>query len=273
MKKILLLATAIALILISCKDTAPEEITFLGIATPFYRVQTTFKGKVKSMKVRTYWAKEVDGKIEKGDIISRVERDSLNYMSDWNLELDENGLPTRLEYIMYDGKINHWEALIDDKKIVKNSFFRNGEPINYNKFIYDEAGLFTEGKYYRSGIDTLLTHSNLTYLENGNLDRVYGYNYLDKMYAKDEFIWKNEDQVSEYRRYNGDDELVYTMKMEYDEDGDFVSMTFDYPGVRHTKYEYKDIKYDEMGNMVSGVAYKNDTLFSITDYLIEYYQE
>ena len=273
MKKILLLATAIALILISCKDTAPEETTLLGIATPFYRGQSLYKGKLKSMKVRTYWAKEVDGKIEKGDIISRVERDSLNYMSDWNLELDENGLPTRLEYIMYDGKINHWENLIEDKKIVKRIFFRNGEPINDIKPRHDETGLITESKNYRSGIDTLLGHSNWTYHENGNLDRVYYYNYLDKMYATDEFIWKNEDQVSEYRRYNGDDELVYTMKMEYDEDGDFVSMTFDYPGVRHTKYEYKDIKYDEMGNMVSGVAYKNDSLFSITDYLIEYYQE
>ena len=63
------------------------------------------------------------------------------------------------------------------------------------------------------------------------------------------------------------------MKVEYDENDYFISATYDYPGLRHTKYELKDIKLDDMGNMVSGVAFKNDTLFNIFDYLIEYYEE
>lgn len=270
MNKLLLLFAAIALIFVSCKDTAPKETTVLGIYTPFYRSPVTYKGKVESIKMRTYWAIEKDGKIEKGDIITRVERDSLNYMSDFNLYLDKNGLPTGIEYISYDGEINYWESLIEDKKIVKRSYYLHGEPFRYLNIIYDETGLNTERKNYRAGVDTLLTHSNLTYLENGNLDKVYYYNYLDEMYAKDEFIWKNEDLVSQFNRYDGNDELVYSMKVEYDENGRFISSTFDYPGVRHTKYEFKDIKLDDLGNWVSGVAYKNDTLFSITDYIIEY---
>lgn len=273
MKKLLLLSAAIALILVSCKDSPPQEKTVLSNHTPFYRSPLVLNGKVKSFKMRTYWAKEEDGKVIKGDIITRVERDSLNYMNDFNLELNEDGLITRSEYITYNGEINHYEFEIMDGRIIGGKYFVRGENRTYFKDEYDDSGKLVKISAYRNGADTLIRTSDFTYLENGNRNEVYYYNYKGELTRKDKFIWKDPDRISEFQRYNGKDELVYSMKIEYDESGKFISSTFDFPDVRHTKYDFRDKEFDETGNIVSAISYKDDTLFCIQDRLIEYYQE
>ena len=257
----------------SCKESAPPDKTVLAEFTPMYRSPMILNGKVKSFKWRTYWAKEKDGKIIKGDIITRLERDSLSFASDFNLELNEDGLTTKWEWITYNGEINYNEPEIVDGKIIGGTNFINGTFRNYYKREYDDSGRVLKGHVYRYGVDTLIRTVDFIYLENGSLDEVINNNYKGEITGKSKFMWKDQDHVSEHQRLNGNGELVSSMKPEYDESGNFISVTYDYPNVRLTKYDSKDQEFDDMGNMISAVCYKNDTLFCIQDFLIEYYSE
>lgn len=273
MRNILLLATAIALIIISCKEPPPENKTILADFTPMYRSPMVLNGKVKSFKTQTYWAKEVDGKIEKGDIITRTERDSLGYMSDFNIYLNEGGVPNKVEFIMKDGMKNHSELEIENNMIIGSKWFVNGTQRNYTKNEYDDSGNFIKQYGYRFGADTLLGVMTTNYFENGNPDIRTNFNYKNEITGTRKFIWKKKDYISEFQSFNREGDLIYSMKVEYDENDHFISAVYDYPGVRLTKYELKEINLDDMGNVISGVSYKNDVLFGITEYFIEYYQE
>lgn len=273
MKKLILLSAVIALIFVSCKESIPEETTVLSDFTPFYRMPMVLKGKVKSLKSRTYWAEEHDGKIVKGEIITRLERDSLNYMSDFNIKINIDGIPTRIEYISYDGKINHTELDVTDGKIVGGKSFTDGKQSTYFSEEYDDSGRLIEGFSYRYGADTLISRMEASFNENGQKDEWVYYNNKNELTRKHKFIWKDANLIDQHNVYNADGSLSYTMKLEYDEDGNWKTASFEYPDEDIHYFEIKDIKFDDMGNMVSVVSYKNDTLFAINDYLIEYYQE
>lgn len=273
MKKCMFLIMAFLMLLSSCKESVPEEKTVIGPFTPFYRAPLVLNGSVKSIKVRTYWAVEKDGQIVKGDIITRTERDSLRYMNDFNLFIIEDGLPERLEWIVKDGKINHRDSEIEDNKVIGAKWYVNGEQRMYYKDEYDDSGYFIKESTYRFGVDTLLSILTSSNLENGNPDEWIYFNNKNEITGTRKFIWKKKDYISEFLSYNKEGDLNNSMKVEYDETDHWHSVVYDYPGVRLTKYDFKDHKLDEKGNLISGVSYKDDTLFNITEYIIEYYQE
>lgn len=271
MKQILLIITVIMMVITSCKESEPENRTTLFDFTPYYQAPLYLNGQVKSIQYRTYWAKEVDGKIEKGEIITRTERDSLNLRSDFNLIFNEAGIVTKTEYITYDGQINYRDLEIQDNRIVKATWNYYGEPINYITLIYDDLGNNIERYQYRIDVDTLMNKSNATFYENGNKKEVLLYNFNDELIGKREYIWNDSDLVTEYLTYNPSGELSSQMKPSYNENNIFFSVVYDSPDRGKRKYELKEMVFDDMGNLVSSIAYKNDKLFSVNEMHIEYY--
>jgi hypothetical protein len=271
MKRLLFILTAFVLIMVSCKEKEQEEKTFLSYNTPFYRNPFEFNGKLKSFKTRSYWPKEVDGKIVKGEIVTRHERDSLNTMSDFNLEFNEEGVTTVWEFISYNNEINHYELELVDGRIMSGRWFVRGKDQSYFTCEYDEIGRLINEKYFRTGADTLIRISEFTYLEDEKFDIVKNLNPNGEVQTWDKFLYDGLGRVSEYQHYNSNDEIIYTSKVEYDDAGHFNAIIYDYPEKRHNRYEYRDLAFDDKGNIISGLIYEDDILFGVFEFIIEYY--
>ena len=271
MKQILLFIAAIMMIVSSCKEPPPTKTTTLADFTPYNRSPMILKGQVKSLTWRTYWAKEVDGKIEKGEIITRSERDSLNLMSDWNLLINEDGHLTKTEYISYDGQINYWDFEILDNKLVKAIWNYLGESRVYWTFSYDDNGKLIERSRYRIGVDTLLNKQIATYYENGFRKEILNFNFKEQLTGKQIWKWNDSGQSTEYLTYDASDKLTSTMEVGYDENGNLTNMVFDSPDRGVRTFEFRDLILDDMGNFTSCVSYRDDKLFSVSKLNIEYY--
>jgi|GEM_PF-3116142 len=273
MKRLLLILTSLVLVVVSCKEKEKEEKTLLSYHTPFYRNPMEFNGKLKSFKVRSYWPKEVDGNIVKGEIITRLERDSMNLMSDFNLAFNEDGVTTGLEYITYNNEINHYELDLADGRITSGRWFVRGDKRQYFTCGYDENGRLINEKYFRTGADTLMRITEFTYLEDKKFDIVKYLNPKGGVQTWDKFLYDDLGRVSEFQNYNSNDEIIYTSKLEYDDAGYLNAIIYDYPEGRHVRFEYGDLVFDDKGNMISGLSYKDDILFGVFEFIIEYYDQ
>jgi antitoxin component YwqK of YwqJK toxin-antitoxin module len=271
MKKIILICTLIVVVACSCNEKQPARSTLISDFTNFNQAPLKFNGQVKSLKMLTYWAKEADGNYIKGDIITRAERDSLGIASDNTIFFNEDGIVTRSEFARDEGKINYWETGIEDNRIVKATWYANGDPLYYWKDAYNEKGLNIENIRYRIGVDTLLNKIERTYYDNGNLKEIINYNSKGLEGNKTIVTWDDSGKVTERVTTSPTGETIRVMKIEYDETGMFSKWIYEFPtrDEVHT-YVYKNIKRDTKGNPVY-MVFSGDKLLGISEIIIEYY--
>jgi len=271
MKKCIYVFVALLITLPSCKEAPPGPTTTLGDFTPYDRNPMTLKGKIKNLEGRNYWAKEVNGKIEKGEIITRPERDSLNLANDFNIFFYENGCLKKTEYIGLNGQINYWDMLTENARLTKATWYYNGNPGIYWLFNYDDNGILLERERYRNEVDTLLSQQKITYYDNGLRKERFSYNHKGEMLSKAIWTWNDASQITGYQSFDASGNILNSSEIFYDENGNYSEAIFESPNLGIRKFEYKDHAFDEMGNLISIVVYRNDILLSIFELNIEYY--
>ena len=261
MRKLAIVLLMGSSLLTGCKEKEQEKTTALFYFTPYSDFPEYLKGQLKSVKEFNYWAIEKDGQVVPGDLITQKERDSLNWSSDFTAYYNEAGVPSRVDYVTYDWKINSWVIDIEDNLMIKATWIRLDTPRYYFKPVYDAKRNHIESTGYRYGKDTLIQKITLTYDQNGRNDVVNYFNYKGEPTTRYKFIWNEKSLVSEFSTYNASDSLTSTTKIEYNENG-FYTMAEYRDGLgkvlRTLKPEY--IEYDDRGNWTSAVIYDDGKL-------------
>ncbi|MBE0653705.1 MAG: hypothetical protein IH594_07900, partial [Bacteroidales bacterium] len=66
-----------------CKGDEPVKTVTLSFYTPYQDIPEKLNGQIKSVKEMNYWAIEKNGNFEPGELITRKDRDSLQWSSDF----------------------------------------------------------------------------------------------------------------------------------------------------------------------------------------------
>jgi hypothetical protein len=261
MRKLTIVLFMGAGLLAGCKEKEQEKTTALFYFTPYSDFPEYLKGQLKTVKELNYWAIEKDGQVVPGDLITQKERDSLNWSSDFTASYNEAGVPSRVDYVTYDWKINSWVIDIEDNLITKATWVRLDTPRSYYKSVYDANRKHVESKGYRYGKDTLIQNVTLNYDQNGKNDAVKYFNYKGEPTGRNTYLWNEKSLVSEFNSYNSSDSLTATAIIEYNENGYYTKAEYrDGNGkiLRTLKPEY--IEYDDRGNWKNAVIYDNGKL-------------
>jgi hypothetical protein len=271
--KTLLMLSLIGLVLSTgCKEKEQKKTTALFYFTPYENAPEYLNGQLKSVKELNYWAIEKNGKFEPENLITRKERDSLRWSSDFTAFYNESGVLTRIDYVSYEWKINSWVTENVNNLLTKATYVTLDTPRVYFKLLYDEKGMNIESQRYRSGIDTLLNKYLLTHDEKGNIVEVKSFNSSGKLTNKDNFTWNDSYLVIGNMSYNSSDSLLSSSRAEYNDKGFYTKAEYlNGKGeiIRTIKMDYTE--YDEHGNWLSALIYENDKPFIICKRIYEYY--
>ncbi len=258
---------------ISCNAPAPKPTptTTLGFYTPYFVFPEQLNGQIKSVQEINYWALPTDNGYKKGSIITKKERDSLQWSDDFVATFAENGLITKTEYSNGDEFLSKWETEITDGKIKKAFYYKDDTLRRYDIFNFDESGFIESEQLFITSDSTKRTLK----FTNDSLGYWYKMQYFDnednlkRVYTVER---DNQNRVTKDFTYNQNDSLINSMEQTYNEYG-FYNMSRSMNGLNdilsHIKVEYTS--YDQMINWTNANIYMNDTLKVICDRIYEYY--
>ncbi|MBU8893607.1 MAG: hypothetical protein KOO66_12585 [Bacteroidales bacterium] len=274
MKKIYLLLAAIILAFSTCNTPTkkPQATTVVQFFTFFINNPLVLNGKVKSVKYRTYLPINNNGTIEKGDLMTNEERDSVGFAYDFIAYFNEEGIIEKSELLDGDEVLSYWETEIEGQVFTLAKQVKNDTINLVAKYKYDENSHMVAIDIYRGGIDTLLNHFEVTTNEEGFVTE---YNSLSKendVLARYTFNVDENNRYVEQKNYNINDSLVFHRKRMHNDKGFHVGskilVSSKYAG---DKYKIEYTAFDEKGNWTGLHFYKNGELKTVEELVIEYY--
>jgi hypothetical protein len=251
MKKIIFLSLVIALIVGSCNKNKPVETTVLGMWTDYYLMPNTLKGKVKEMKELNYWAIDKEGKITKGELMTKKYLDSIGSTPNLIAYFDDKG--TLIKYDNLDGEnvIQSTIGTIENGKCIRWDYKLKDSTASYIIPEYDNLGYLIGGKEYRPLVDTLMDKAVFTHDSKGNITKFEYFNYKNQKTGYHVCSLDEKGNCIEAKYFNKADSLRNVMTNTYDDNGNVIKQqTF----VEKTKstviWDYKDLKLDDHGNVI-----------------------
>lgn len=254
MKRIIFLSLIIASIAGSCNNK-PVETTVLGMWTDYALIPNTLKGKVKEMKELNYWAVDKDGKLTKGNLMTRKDLDSVGSTPNLKAYFDDKG--TLIKYDNLDGE-NLFQSTIGT--------IENGKCVRWDNKVrdsstyyvipeYDNLGYLIGAKVYKSSVDTIL---NIYVFSHDNKGNITGFEYFNYKNQKTGYHLCSMDEKGNYieaKYFNKADSLRNTMTNTYDDNGNLVKQkTFVERTKSTTLWDYRDFKLDDHGNLIEYFA-------------------
>lgn len=272
MKNYLLLIAGLMVGLTSCTQKEPDSTTKLGVLTPYATFPEILKGKVKSVKEINYWAVEKDGELVKGDIVTAEERDSLIWSQDFTAYYDEDGIHLRTDYVSFDNMINSWVSEVENKLMVKTTWFYKDTARIYFKLKYDENGNYLTSERFRSEIDTLLNSYTMVTDDNGNITEQKTFNSKGELLNTYRFIYNDKNLTTASSTFNGQDSLLSKSIETYNDHGFYTEAVYTngIGEIRRT-IEMEYTEYDDMGNWLSAKVLDDGKVVIICDRVYEYY--
>jgi hypothetical protein len=251
MKKITVLSLIVAFIIGSCARNKPVETTKLGMGTDYYAVPLTLKGKVKEMKELNYRTSEKDGKIIKGELLTKKDLDSIGSTPNLAAYFDDKGMLTK--YDQLDGeKVTASNILtVENGKWTRVEFKMKDSTTTYFVPQYDNSGYFVGGSSYRPLVDTLTSKIVLYHDTKGNYMKIEYYDYKNQMTGNHVGKFDEKGNCVELKYFNKDDSLMSTMTNTYDDNGYWIKSQVINEKPKSTSiWEFKNSKLDEKGNIV-----------------------
>ena len=264
MKKITVFSLTIAFIIGSCARNKPVETTVLGMGTDYMIIPDILNGKVKEIKELNYWAAEKDGKITRGDIMTKKDIDSIQCTPDLVAYFDDNGMLSKYEQLDGEKVIlsriltienGKWNRIEDKIKDSTTSIFIPQ---------YDDSGYFAGGNSYRPLVDTLTGRIVISHNSNGNYTKYEFYDYKNKKTGSIDFTPDEKGNNLEIKWFNKGDTLTSTMINTYDQDGNLIKQLLVNEKPKSTStWDYKDLKSDDHGNVVEYYSNVDNGKFKI----------
>jgi hypothetical protein len=256
MKKIIFLSLIISLIIGSwSNNNKPVEKTVLGMWTDYYLIPTTLKGKVNEVKELNYWAADKDGKITKGELMTKKDLDSIGSTQNLVAYFDNKGTLMRYELLDRENVIQNRLGTIENGKCIRWDLKLKDSTFLYIVPQYDKLGYIIEGSSYRPIVDTLVNKVVLTYDSKGNYTKIEYFNYKNQKTGYHVCSLDKDGNYIEAKYFNKNDSLAYTLTTTYDKNGSIIKQkTFDEKTKSSGIWDYKDLKLDVHGNWVESYA-------------------
>lgn len=252
MKKINLIAILAMLLIAGCGQKQASETTTIGFCTDYYLIPTTLKGKVKEVKELNYRAVEKDGKIEKGDLLTKADFTTIGMVPNFAVSFDELGNVTKYEQLDGDKASQTSIETIENGRIIREDRKVNDSLIYYLPFEYDNNGRLVKLSAYFPVTDSLAGGLLISYDAEGNRIK---YEYLNSKNIRSGYHTCTVDAEGHYletKYFNPNDSLLVTTKNTYDENGSLAKQE-NLPGNEAGPmiWLYKNLKFDDKGNLIA----------------------
>jgi hypothetical protein len=259
--------------LFACKSQKSREKTTLGDLTPWQDYPELLNGNVKEVQELNYWAVDQNGVVEKGNLITTKERDSIGWSYDFTAQFNEAGQVLKSSTLDENGKIlSSWVVTIDSGKYTAADYTWKDTIRNHAKIVQDEKGNIVEALMYKPGNDTLQGRYVNTYDEAGNRVLSQWMNIKGEKGGYQASTWDANHHKLEVKFFNKKDSLTLSYVMTYDEKG-FMNSQKVYNGKQELKGDMtmtsKD--FDEKGNYLQTVTYKDGKPYILTVRTYTYY--
>lgn len=264
MKKFTLFGLTIALIIGGCAKNKPIETTVLGMWTNYYLIPATLKGKIKSIKELNFWAIEKDGKITKGELMTRKDLDSIGSTPNFIAHFDDKG--TLIKHDVLDGE-NIVESIV--------GIVENGKCIRFDNIVkdtttyyiipeYDNLGFLVGANVYKPSVDTITEKYIFSHDSKGNFTKFEYFNYKGQKTGYNVLSPDEKGNVLVSKYYNKADSLRSTMTNTYTDNGSIIKQqVFNEKQKITGTWDYKDLKLDNHDNVIESYANVNNGEYKI----------
>ena len=273
MKKLIPVFFVVMILATGCpqpeQEVHPVEI---GLFTPYAIFPEFLNGKVKEVIEKNYQGIEKDGKMIKGERLTKEARDTIKWSNDFRVNFDENG--TLLECVKIDENdeiIDKQTLTVEEGKILKGLYTKNDTLRNYSMLLYDDAGQILKIEQYRMPADTIIWSVQFITDELGN---VREWQFLDtggNPTTKYIFTVDQAGSRTGYKYYNSEGELAFEERFTYNDKGSMVKQVMINKAGEETVSEY-EYEYDEMNNWVKVTGY-SEHYPVVSERTITYYTE
>lgn len=266
MKKISIALLVAFAALYACSKQKPTEKTTLGDFTAWMNSPEQLNGKVKEVREVTYWAVENNGTVEKGNILTKKEHDSLSWSADFSVLFNVSGMVLRTDDLDEMGSvIQSWVFTVDSGKYTRADKMLKDTIRNVAKFETNDQGNFTKLSFYKPEKDSLTGWYESSYDNLGNRQRLQWVNANGEKGGSQNFTWDANKHVTAVQFLNSKDSLTGSWTMTYDEKGFMATQKMlDGKQVVTSDLTMKNIDFDEKGNYTQSVVYKDGKPFLLT---------
>jgi|WetSurMetagenome_2_1015567.scaffolds.fasta_scaffold215515_2 hypothetical protein len=255
MKAKILLSLIILAIIGSCTQKKPAETTVLGMMTDYALIPNRLNGKVKEIKELNYWAIEKDGKITKGELMSKIDLDSVGSTKNLKAYFNEQGVLTRYEVLDKEDIFQSSVFTIENNKWARVENKYGDSTVYYLIPQYDNSGYLTGATGYRPIVDTIVNKYVLTNDVKGSFTKIESFNSKGQRTSHQDCSVDEKGNVIEVKFYNRADSLTQTMKNIYNEDGSIIRQETLIEKPKSTIiWDYKDLKFDSHSNWIETYA-------------------
>jgi hypothetical protein len=255
MKKVIFLSLTIALIIGSCAKNKPIETTVLGMWTDYYLIPNTLKGKIKEIKELNYWAIEKDGKIIKGELMTKKDLDSVVSTQNFIAYFDDKGTLTKYDLLDRDSVIQSHIGTIENGKCIRWDYKLKDSTYYYIIPEYDNLGYLIGATGYRPLLDTLVNKLIVAHDNKGNFTKFEYFNYKNQKTGYHVCSLDEKGNYIEAKYFNKADSLASDMTNIYDDNGSIIKQQVVTEKPKSTViWDYKDLKLDDHSNVIEYYA-------------------
>lgn len=257
-KTIFIIGIAVALLASGCTKK-PKDFVYLGqlSGTFGHAAQEKIKGKVKEFKQTHFWAQEVNGKIEKGKVITIEDRKTTPLGNDMTEEYNPAGIVVKSTSFDENGKVlQDIKVEVEGKMIIKSTYIYNDTVMGYGKYKYvGEKPILLTG--YNAKTDTAMMSIAYEYDQNGNMTKTQTFNYKNQpgVYT----LWSHDEKgnLLGFKSFNKDGKPTSQYDYIYDDKGNRTGHhQQDFAIKRVIDYTFK-YEYDKMGNYTAIIFQKD----------------
>jgi hypothetical protein len=281
MKILVGLLIAMAFIAASCNNNKQFGQTLLSNPSPYYE---KLHGKVEKITEKTYWAVAEGDILNKGNIITTKERDSLHLYNDFEAKFDTSG-DHIIDYNMVDENnkiISSWKFIKENNKLTSVNW-TIGDSYNIQmyhtplsgstKYGYNDKGQIIDYVDYKANVDTVLYTWTNSYSENG--DTIQGQQFDNKgvLLSKWLELFNGEEQFIGWEGYDQDGIKTGSMEIMHNENGFWSDWTnYDKDKKVTSSYTRTYPEYDANGNWVIAITKNNKGQTWLSERTYIYYQ-
>jgi hypothetical protein len=244
----------------------------LGYLTANFANPSYVNGKLKSMTQITYSAKMINGNVIKGEELKDSVAMSTVGIQHITYSFNEAGEMTSATYF-HDNGTPYYLTIIDNEKgkINKVYYIYKDTLRRYDKFVYDNIGL-KEIQYCNCDNDNLYGKVVHFCDKDGNLLKSETYNSTGVRVSESEISRDNLGRIliATYKNRAG----VITSKVEYRYGPSWEPIAQDTKISNGKEVDIKGLRepvYDDKGNLIKMIRYRNDEPLNITERTYKFY--
>ena len=238
--------------------------------TPAWRPEKVM-GQVKEIKVRNFWATELNGKPLKGESIKEDNRPPAALGSNFSESFNSAGIPIGYQSLSSDDQVLwHFKADIEGNKIKQITRIWKDTIRWYFRPTYSE-NYISAIQFYLPNNDTIFFTVKYLLDKDGNRTKIQNYNKNQEPTTYTEFSYNPIGLVDKHCSCSKDGKMITEWTYTYNSNGSRATQHHINNKGEVYDYEFKDYKYDKKGNWISYTFYKDNKPYIIREREITYY--